>query len=294
MIDNKREAQPIKRMVNESKYAESLINAYKDNKLDRKVYTSAYEIKALAKYYRHSEELKPQKIASELNEFCQKRYVDYNKDIFFSQIKQVVAFSLNHALNDKTSIGIAKSEMDSIWNVQISGKKEKEKVQRILFYMLIQAKALKASNSYIGKNKGDEYYLNLKYSKIISQSGVDIRSADEKAKYVKLFCDTGLVELDGEKKKFKVNFVDIIGKPIIEIVHFHTEAMKLYWDKYLCENNKTVEARMKIVNEYGLCSNCSLPIVIKSNRKIYCEICGKKRAKAAKKTWKLNNEKGEF
>ena len=221
-------------------------------------YMKWQDLLILAKYYRHLGE-STQSISKKLVEYSQKFNSEYNDIVFSDKIESAVRTSKKQNLRIPQPVFITQNELDSMRIVN------NYRYEKILFVMLV----LSRNNKMFNNNLGGDYYINQKFSTILSLAKVYMRK-EERNKLKNSFFVLGLIDAPSpikipkdKRDNFKLLFAD-------------ENSEKILWVKDL--NN--------IVDFYfPYCQSCGKQIDRKSNRQKFCDECWMERNKELQRNW---------
>ncbi len=310
LLKNKNTIKPISFLVDELELAKSKIDDYENNKL-KKIEFNNRILFIIAKYLKSNKYKKPnnenetflsnKEIEEFLLDYSKKQFTRYNELNFSKSIKSIVNRASKSSLQKKIPIKILKSEMDTILQINIDDKSfNKDKICKILFYMLVQAKLLKAMNTKKPKEndttKEYRYFIKMNSNYFFTKSGVDIRKTTERAKYINYI---GKLQKDGvsivqHDIKFgkEILFVDKSWEddnvtPEIEIKHFHNTQVMMYFDEYIDKLKATNNKSYKL--KYIRCEGCDCVIKNTANATKFCNLCAKKSINKSNAESKIRN-----
>lgn len=151
----------MKIIFNELSYAEELLKkGFKD-------FIKYADLLILAKYYRYLGHKDPQ-IKSDIVDFYKQYYPDYNEIILGEKIDSAIKRSKQRDLNLHVDIPITKGEIEKIRTLN------NHRYEKILFTML----AISRYSKTVNNNSSPRYFVNQKFSTILTASRVYATKAD--------------------------------------------------------------------------------------------------------------------
>jgi len=246
----------------EEKDAENIIaHGFKTNGID---YSKMYVI---AKYFKDKFGYGEIRLERELIKFCKSHDKNFNPVVESESLKRWVRSAMTYSLRKIECVQVSKKEIEFLKKI------DSTKDRKLLFMMLILAKALKFRNTRRDKKEtlpSKNYYVHYNnLLDIIRLSGLKNITEANFASILHKYKDH-LNFYNPERELIKINFVDADMKNSIEIKDM--DDLLSYYDKFFGED----------INK---CEKCGKEIVKTSNRQIYCKTC-------SKETW--NKQKREL
>jgi len=215
-------------IFNQIKYAESLISN-PPNKIQMG------DLYVLKNYYRHLG-LQKNQTMNKIKEYCLKCDPNFNFVLYRKMLDSIAKNFKKGKLRVPKDIYVTKKEI-----VEIKSLND-YKQEKVLFILLVLSK--------IYNNDDNNFYANMKFSKVIKMAKVTLSKA-EKIKIIHDLEMSGLVSSNMVSGYFKINFVDLSSEPLIEITDL--DNIIDYYPFYCKKCGKQLE---KINYKKELCDNC--------------------------------------
>jgi hypothetical protein len=260
-------------IFNEEKEAEKIFFETRDSFSKKTIdYTKMYLI---AKYLRQKNNYGAIKLERALIDFCKEKDKNFNPIIERNIIKNWVKSGMGYNLRKIESIPISEQEINFLKTIEIL------KDRKILFTILVLAKALKKRNSRIKKEKfktSEHHYIHYcNFVDIITLSGTknigEIKLAEILHKYKDYF-----FFYKPEKELIRLEYVDKFPKNEIYITDF--ENITDFYNNIFLKNSSPLEKNIK------KCVICKKPFSKKSNRQKSCEKCSIILSRERKARWR--------
>lgn len=203
----------------------------------------------LAKYFR-SLGMNDYQVLDNLESFCIKYNPQFNKIIYGDKLDSVIKKSEKQELRISSGVFITEKEIDFLREIK------NYKIEKILFIMLIIAK----NSKIVNKSDNENYYINLKFSTIVSMAKVYINKEERNDIKHYLFINEFIKNIPpnyyntrNNLENFGLNFIfDNSGSKIFVPPNSMSCAISFY--KPICQNCGKEIKRYSEKNK--LCNDC--------------------------------------
>lgn len=231
-------------ILNEYQYVEEILNNPKEIKVD-----TTKKIIVLIKHYKEKG-MNREQILFTIQDFMSNNYPEFNLSLWDDFLRKLVKTYAckKYSLRKIEKVNIYKEEMDYIIS------KRDEKLERILFIMLVYAK--------IGDAKG---WINTDIYNVFKDSNTSSTKKNMYL-YVHKLKEKGIVDIQKQVdgRNVRIDFMKDNGETVITITDFKDPIMDYY---------KYIGKKVKICEGEG----CSKRILIKGKRDKYCKKCKKEK-----------------
>lgn len=240
-------------ILNEYQYVEEILNNPKEIKVD-----TTKKIIVLIKHYKEKG-MNREQILFTIQDFMSSNYPEFNLSLWDDFLRKLVKTYAckKYSLRKIEKVNIYKEEMN-----YITSKKD-EKLERILFIMLVYAK--------IGDSKG---WINTDIYNVFKDSNTSSTKKNMYL-YVHKLKEKGIVDIQKQVdgRNVRIDFMKDDGVIVITITDFRDPIMDYY--KYIGKKVKTCEGE-----------GCNKRILVKgASPKKYCKECQKEKEKEKKRRY---------